>query len=152
MQTLYQCPEFRVFVLSWQHDEKVHGPKSTCIPAQLQELFGSMSSSESSSITTDALTRSFGWGTSGAFHQHDASELLHKLFDALEKATSNFEGVRSLFQGMNVNYIGCPERQIWREKDEIFMTLQLQVQGLSTLEGENKCSKYGPHQSRLAHC
>lgn len=121
-------------MLSWEHDQGRHGPAETSIPAQLQALFLDMGNSQRRSVGTDGLTRSFGWGSAGAFHQHDVSEFLHKLFDALERATDEFDDIRSLFHGHVVNYIGCPEKKIWRFRDEAFLTLQLQVEGLPTLQ------------------
>lgn len=91
--------------------------------------------SDTCSVSTDDLTHSFGWGASGALQQHDVSELLHKLFDALERATDRFDDIRHLFFGKMINYVGCPERCVWRCRSEAFLTMHLQVQGIDTLQG-----------------
>mmetsp|Transcript_7686 Transcript_7686/g.18713 ORF Transcript_7686/g.18713 Transcript_7686/m.18713 type:complete len:1339 (-) Transcript_7686:66-4082(-) len=139
LQTLYHVPEFRSFALSW-HSEQSEGdadgtPESACIPSQLRMLFAAMHSSHHLAVSTEGLTRSFGWGSAAAFQQHDCSELLHILFEALRKASKDkFGAVQSLFQGASVSYIGSEERGVWRGREETFLGLQLQVEGMHSVE------------------
>ena len=62
-------PEFRAAIFKWEYDEAKDGPKDECIPFQLQSLFGHMTITKSGSLTTEKLTKSFGWGNSEAFQQ-----------------------------------------------------------------------------------
>ena len=42
LQALFCTPEFRAAILKYQYDEAAHGPRESCIPYQLQKLFGAM--------------------------------------------------------------------------------------------------------------
>ncbi len=57
--------------------------------------------------------------------QHDVSELLHILFQALEDSTPEFAAIQGLFRGNMVSYIGSPDKGGWRSREEAFMDLQV---------------------------
>jgi ubiquitin carboxyl-terminal hydrolase 7 len=59
---------------------------------------------------TQELTKSFGWDTMDAFHQHDVQELNRVLQDNLEntmKGTPVEGAIRKLFTGKMKSYIQC---------------------------------------------
>ena len=42
LQCLFMTPEFRISLLTWVYDEKIHGIKEKCMMYQLQKLFSKM--------------------------------------------------------------------------------------------------------------
>ena len=73
---------------AWQHDESKHGPPEESIPCQLQRLFARLQLSTRMAVDTTDLTRSFGWAAADACRQQDVQELLHVLFDALDRCVA----------------------------------------------------------------
>uniref|UniRef100_A0A7S4GIH8 Ubiquitin carboxyl-terminal hydrolase 47 n=1 Tax=Eutreptiella gymnastica TaxID=73025 RepID=A0A7S4GIH8_9EUGL len=134
LQTLYMTPEVRAFVYHWKHDPTSHGPSETCILAQLQSLFAQLELSEQAAVNTKQLTTSFGWGSAVAFQQHDVQELLRVLFDALGQTSDDFAAVKALYEAHLEDYITCPERDVTRCRREPYMDLQLNVQGMPSVE------------------
>jgi ubiquitin carboxyl-terminal hydrolase 7 len=64
----------------------------------------------SDTVSTSELTKSFGWDTMDAFHQHDVQELNRVLQDNLEntmKGTRAEGAIRKLFTGKMKSYIKC---------------------------------------------
>ncbi|KAF1328890.1 Ubiquitin carboxyl-terminal hydrolase 47-like isoform x1, partial [Globisporangium splendens] len=139
LQTMYMTPEFRKGLYQWQFGQKVkktkknkenggaaHGddatdnddeeevgddePEEYNIPFQLQKLFAKLQMSSHESISTKALTKSFGWTGADVFQQHDVQELCRVLFDAIEKSfkgTVNETLVNDLYQGSLKDYVQC---------------------------------------------
>lgn len=91
LQTLYMTPEFRASLYRWKYDkEKMEEEEADSIPLQLQYLFARMQFlKDEYAISTEALTKSFGWEGSEAYSQQDVQELCRVLFDSLEE---NFVG------------------------------------------------------------
>ena len=89
---------FRSRVYAWRHDEATHGPAEESIPAQLQRLFARLQLSNRMAVDTTALTKSFGWVAADACRQQDVQELLHVLFDALDRYIAcGHNGVETAF-------------------------------------------------------
>uniref|UniRef100_K3WU38 Ubiquitin carboxyl-terminal hydrolase n=1 Tax=Globisporangium ultimum (strain ATCC 200006 / CBS 805.95 / DAOM BR144) TaxID=431595 RepID=K3WU38_GLOUD len=85
-------------------------PEEYNIPFQLQKLFAKLQMSSHESISTKALTKSFGWTGADVFQQHDVQELCRVLFDAIEKSfkgTVNETLVNDLYQGSLKDYVQC---------------------------------------------
>lgn len=85
-------------------------PEEDNIPFQLQKLFAKLQLSPHESISTKALTKSFGWTGADVFQQHDVQELCRVLFDAIEKSfkgTVNETLVNDLYQGSLKDYVKC---------------------------------------------
>jgi uncharacterized UBP type Zn finger protein len=61
-------------------------PKPRRIPIELQRLFARLQGLDTKSISTQALTESFGWGVGAVAVQQDVYELTVQLMDALERS------------------------------------------------------------------
>lgn len=85
IQTLYMTPEVRKLLYRFQYDREKHGVEETCIPLQLQRLFGRLQLGYCRAVSTTDLTKSFGWNERQSFEQHDVQELCRLLFDAVDK-------------------------------------------------------------------
>lgn len=84
LQALFAYSPLRNVVFAWRYDTEIHGSIENSIPAALQSLFSALSFSTAAYATTTALTRAFQWDTDDAFQQHDISEMMMQLFQALE--------------------------------------------------------------------
>mmetsp|Transcript_55375 Transcript_55375/g.152493 ORF Transcript_55375/g.152493 Transcript_55375/m.152493 type:complete len:283 (+) Transcript_55375:282-1130(+) len=123
-------PEFRAAIFKWEYDAAKDGPKDECIPFQLQSLFGHMTLTKSGSLTTEKLTKSFGWGNSEAFQQQDVQELCRVLFDCLEgafKGTDNATLIDDLYQGEMVDYLTTIGFDYESKKSEKFLDVSLNI-------------------------
>lgn len=111
LQTLFMTPEFRNAIYKWQFkDSKEEAEKS--IPYQLQRLFVQLQFSGKRAVETTDVTKSFGWDSSDAWHQHDVQELCRVMFDALEKVFKNTDQaqlINHLYQGKLKDYVKCLE-------------------------------------------
>ena len=109
IQTLYMTPDFTDRLFAWEYDSARDGKQANCIPLQLQRLFARLKLSKRAAITTKDLTTSFGWNESESFRQHDVSELMRVLFEALETPTEGDEDdinfVNDLYEGVMVDYV-----------------------------------------------
>ncbi|XP_022105952.1 ubiquitin carboxyl-terminal hydrolase 47-like isoform X2 [Acanthaster planci] len=129
LQTLYMTPEFRNALYKWCFDESVEDP-SKSIPYQLQRLFVQLQTSKKRSIETYDLTRSFGWDSSEAWHQHDVQELCRVMFDALEtkfKNTENEDLINRLYQGQMKDYVKCLECTYESARKDSFLDIPLVI-------------------------
>ena len=172
LQTLYMTPEFKQKLYHWSYEESVDGPKTECIPFQLQKLFGRLDLMLSEAVGTKALTTSFGWLGNQAFEQHDVQELCRVLFEALDKSfvhrmlneemAASYSGVSlvsELYEGMMTGYIDCQECEYVSARHEKFLDIQVPIQGLPSvsaglqafvtperMEGENQYACSGCSQ------
>lgn len=109
LQTLYMTPEFRNAVYRWEY-EGTEEEAVKSIPYQLQKLFLMLQTSDKKSVGTTDITKSFGWDSSDAWHQHDIQELCRVMFDALEKTWQNTEQadlINQLYQGRMKDCVQC---------------------------------------------
>ena len=90
--------------------------------------------SSSAAVGTEELTKAFGWDRAQSFAQHDISELMRVLFEALGLATRGFSKVEDMYRGKLLSYITAPVRGVSRHRDEPFLDLQLDVSGYASVE------------------
>lgn len=129
LQTLFMTPEFRREIYRWKYEPR-HGKKEECIPLQLQILFSKLQLSESSSVETTGLTRSFGWTHGESFQQHDVQEFCRVLFDAIEKSvkeTSQSQIIQELYEGRYVDYVKCLKCGSESTREDKFLDLSLTI-------------------------
>jgi uncharacterized UBP type Zn finger protein len=79
---------------------------------ELQRLFAKLEVENSWSVSTGALTKSFGWSQESRAHtqQHDVHELSRVLFDAIETSlrdTPKQQLLNNLYRGFTVDKITC---------------------------------------------
>jgi ubiquitin carboxyl-terminal hydrolase 47 len=100
LQTLFMTPEFRqsVYRMSYLEGSKERAEQS--IPIQMLLLFTRLQQS-SECVSTRPLIKSFGWGDSEAFQQHDVQEFNRVLFDALKQSLEPEESqfISHLYEG-----------------------------------------------------
>jgi hypothetical protein len=86
LQTLFMTPEFRRSLYLWKGGKGLtQEEEDDSIPLQLQRLFARLQFGEGSAVSTQALTKSFGWDSGQSFVQQDAQELCRVLFDVIEE-------------------------------------------------------------------
>lgn len=163
LQYLFHVPYFRKAVYHMPTPETDEPSES--LPVALQSLFYKLQYSKTS-VSTKALTKSFGWGTYDSFMQHDVQELNRVLCEKLEekmKGTKVERVINELFEGHTSNFIQCMHVDYKSTRKESFMDLQLDVKGckdiydsfnkyceIETLEGQNqyKAEGYGLQDAR----
>jgi len=152
LQTLYHIPSFRRAVYHMPTNESEEANSS--MPLALQSVFYRLQYAPEGAVSTNDLTRSFGWDSYDSFMQHDVQELNRVLQDKLEeqmKQTSVEGTIQKLFEGHTTNFIECINVDYKSERKEEFLDLQLDVKGckdiyasfdryteVEKLDGENK--------------
>lgn len=127
LQALYMTPEFRNAMYKWENKDE---QRRKCIPFELQKLFLLLQTSTRSAVETTDLTRSFGWDSSEAWHQHDVQELCRVMFDALErtfKKTEQADLINQLYEGKMIDYVKCLECQTEKSREDAFLDIPLPV-------------------------
>jgi ubiquitin carboxyl-terminal hydrolase 7 len=102
----------------------------------LQRLFWNLEHDDDS-VSTSALTKSFGWNIEDLAVQHDVQELLRKLVDKLEEKVKDSpqKGVfEQLFRGTYMDILKCINVDYERKQEIAFCDLSLNVAGCDTLE------------------
>ena len=130
LQSLYMTPELRKQIYNWKYDSSKHGDKKTCIPYQLQVLFGKLQTSKRPNVETKSLTKSFGWDIKESFQQHDVQEFCRVLFDAIEESVKGTECenmISSLYEGIMTDYVKCLECLNESKRTDRFLDLSLTV-------------------------
>jgi ubiquitin carboxyl-terminal hydrolase 7 len=119
----------------------------------LQRLFFQLQTSELA-VSTNELTKAFGWDTRQIFEQQDVQELSRVLMERLEekmKGTEAQDALPKMFIGKTKTYISCINVDYESSRIEDFWDIQLNVSGNKdldasfkdyiaeeTMEGENK--------------
>jgi ubiquitin carboxyl-terminal hydrolase 7 len=119
----------------------------------LQRLFFQLQTSEGA-VSTNELTKAFGWDTRQIFEQQDVQELSRVLMERLEekmKGTEAQDALPRMFIGKTKTYISCINVDYESSRVEDFWDIQLNVSGNKdldasfkdyiaeeTMEGENK--------------
>lgn len=162
LQTMFMTPEFRKGLYQWKfggaasksktssgdghqdsktnengNDDDEDEPEEDNIPFQLQKLFAKLQVSEQESISTKALTKSFGWTGADVFQQHDVQELCRVLFDAIErsfKGTVNETLVNDLYQGALKDYVQCHTCGYESSRIDNFLDLSLVIRPFGSEE------------------
>ena len=93
------------------------------MPLQLGRLFCRLQQSSHHSVSTRALTASFGWSQADAFRQHDAQELCRVLFEALSKFGLPSE--TELFGGQIEDVLRCRACGFESARSEPFSDVQV---------------------------
>jgi ubiquitin carboxyl-terminal hydrolase 7 len=102
----------------------------------LQRLFYSLQTSDTP-VSTQELTRSFGWGTRQLFEQQDVQEMSRKLTEQLErrmKGTPVENAVPDLFSGKMRTYVSCINVDYETSLTEDFWDIQLNVANNRSLD------------------
>lgn len=143
LQTMYLTPGFRDALFSIPPTDlgylSVDGAKAASartIPFELQTLFAGMARMDQASVSTEELTKSFGWSAGDAVVQHDVQELNRIFFDAIEKSlagTPHAGFIPRLYGGSLVNLIKCLKCGTVRRRDEQFLDITVPIAGLPDL-------------------
>jgi hypothetical protein len=89
-----------------------------------------LSISNTRSVDTIALTKSFGWEGSEVFQQQDVQELCRVLFDALEesfKGTEVEKAIDEIYAGEMVDYVKCIDIDYQSERRDKFLDCSLAI-------------------------
>jgi len=115
--------------------------QSNSVVYSLQRLFYDLLT-EDDPISTERLTKSFGWSDDQIFIQHDVQEFNLLLCDIMEnrmKGTKAEGTFKYLFEGKILNCIDCVDVDYHSKKEESFYDLQLTIKGCNTIyESFNK--------------
>ncbi|KAF4325516.1 hypothetical protein BBI17_000202 [Phytophthora kernoviae] len=152
LQSMFMTPEFRQGLYRWTCHNAIKKSKEEAkeeeeseeeeadednIPLQLQKLFGKLQLTTQDSISTKALTKSFGWTGADVFQQHDVQELCRVLLDALERSfkdTVNENLVNELYQGALKDYVQCCECKYESSRIDNFLDLSLVIRPFGSTE------------------
>ncbi|POM60501.1 hypothetical protein PHPALM_30633 [Phytophthora palmivora] len=146
LQSMFMTPEFRQGLYNWtcqalkkveDEDREEDEADEDNIPLQLQKLFAKLQLTSQDSISTKALTKSFGWTGADVFQQHDVQELCRVLLDALEnsfKDTVNENLVNDLYQGALKDYVQCCECGYESSRVDNFLDLSLVIRPFGSTE------------------
>lgn len=108
---------------------------STSVPLALQRTFYLLSKSPGT-VSTQELTKSFGWDSSDAFTQHDVQELNRILMDKLEIAMKNSpieNHLNDIFVGKMKSFIKCINVDYESSRIEDYWDIQLNVKTFKNL-------------------
>lgn len=133
LQSLYFTDAFRRAI--YQIPTEGEAPQDSSALA-LQRIFWRLQHSETP-VSTQELTRAFGWDTLESFVQSDVQEFSRVLMDELEARFKNTtaEGtVERLFTGKVRNVIKCLHVPYASTRSESFYDLQLTIKDVKTLE------------------
>ena len=134
LQALYHCPAFRLLI--YRMDTNSDKADKDNIPLNLQVLFARMQIGKSA-CSTKSLTKSFGWGDTETFMQHDVQEFCRVLLDNLEmkmKGTELENGIPNLFRGKYRSYVRCTQVEFESSRDEDFYDLSMVVKDCHSLK------------------
>ena len=127
LQALFHLPAFRRIIYNMPTTGTEDLTKS--IPINLQILFYYMQFSKEP-VSTNNLTRSFGWDSYEVAMQQDVQEFSRVLIENLErklKGTDLEESIANLFKGTAKRYIYCPQVNYRTEKEETFYDISLDI-------------------------
>lgn len=140
-------PEFRKMVYHYpcNYDEILNDkPESKNVREkdimfQLQVLFAKLQYAQVSSISTRALTTSFGWQNEQVFIQHDLQELNRVLCEKIEdfmtfKMRKDDYSMQNLYGGKLLNYIKCTNCNRISTRAEEFYDIPLSVKRMASIE------------------
>lgn len=128
LQSLYFTNAFRkaIYHIPTQHEENMSNSSYT-----LQRLFYQLQTSNAA-VSTNELTKSFGWETRHIFEQQDVQELSRKLMERMEekmKGTEYEKALPQMFSGKIKTYISCINVPYESSRIEDFWDVQLNVSG-----------------------
>lgn len=132
LQSLFLTSAYRKAV--YQIPTESDALDSVCLA--LQRVFYLLQTSDQS-VSTNELTKSFGWKGFDSFLQHDVQEFNRVLQDKIEarmKGTPVENFINDFFSGKATSYIRCVDVDFISDRTEPFLDLQLNVKGLANLE------------------
>ncbi|KAH8652510.1 hypothetical protein BX600DRAFT_516539 [Xylariales sp. PMI_506] len=137
LQSLYFTNAFRkaVYQIPTDQDESVTNSAYT-----LQRLFYQLQTSNVA-VSTNELTKSFGWDARHIFEQQDVQELSRKLIDRMEermKGTAAEDSLPRMLSGKVKTYVSCINVDYESSRVEDFWDIQLNVRGIPTLQDSFK--------------
>ena len=128
IQSLFFLPDFKSAL--YKSDFSC-GQESMNLGRQLQKLFAELELSERGAVTTNALTKSFGWSARDSFQQQDVQECMTVIFEFMKVSYPDSEIAKwliSKWQGEIKSSLLCSNCLVARSKrSETFRDLQLQV-------------------------
>jgi ubiquitin carboxyl-terminal hydrolase 7 len=132
LQSLYFTNAFRkaVYQIPTENEENLSNSAYT-----LQRLFYQLQTS-ATAVSTNELTKSFGWETRHIFEQQDVQELSRKLMERMEEKMKGTEAenvLPKLFCGKVKTYISCINVDYESSRIEDFWDIQLNVSGNKNL-------------------
>ncbi|KAK8845091.1 hypothetical protein M9Y10_021270 [Tritrichomonas musculus] len=134
LQSLFHLPSFRRIV--YEMPTTGNEDAKTSIPLNLQRLFYDLQFSDNP-ISTEDLTKSFGWGPVETFNQHDSQEflrvLLENLIEKMKKANLP-DGIPNLFRGKLRRYIRCINVDYESRIEEEFYDICMPIKNMKNLE------------------
>lgn len=123
LQSLYHLGKFREIVY------KGHDDTQESILTALQTVFFDLETEKDHPVSSEPLTRAFGWDYMDVGVQHDAQELNRILIDRIENRLKSNDGneVKDLFCGKIENFIECLDVDFQSRREEDFYDIQLNV-------------------------
>jgi ubiquitin carboxyl-terminal hydrolase 7 len=106
----------------------------------LQRLFYSLQTSDTP-VSTQELTKSFGWGPREAFEPQDVQDMSRKLIERLEQRTKGTpveNALPDIFAGKMKTYISCINVDYETSRTEVFWDIQLSVANNRSLDDSFK--------------
>ncbi|EAR98459.2 ubiquitin carboxy-terminal hydrolase (macronuclear) [Tetrahymena thermophila SB210] len=175
IQAYYATPEFRKSIFDMQLCVENITKKSNFVEntnrhnflLAFQKLFVEMQELNVSHMSTEDVTKSFGWDSNEALQQQDIQEAIRVIFDGLEKALKGTEFQNKLLENFKietVDKIKCLNCGNSSERINIQYDLMTQIKGQTCLEeslinfqnyeklnGDNKynCENCGSKQDAL---
>jgi ubiquitin carboxyl-terminal hydrolase 7 len=151
LQSLYFTNLFRksIYQIPTENEQDYKGNSAYA----LQRLFYQLQTSNAA-VSTNELTKAFGWDSRQIFEQQDVQELSRVLMERMEekmKGTDAQDALPRMFIGKTKTYISCINVDYESSRIEDFWDIQLNVSGnknlddsfkdyinVETMEGENK--------------
>jgi hypothetical protein len=130
LQSLYMTPELRAALWQWEWDPSRNAAKEECIPYQLQRLFVNLYKSKDRAVSTEELTKSFGWTGSEAFAQHDVQEMFNLMSQALETTftgTPQAQLMKSLYEGRTKDGVRCKDCGTLSARPDVYTDICLSI-------------------------
>jgi ubiquitin C-terminal hydrolase len=134
LQALYHLPAFRKIIFQMPSLDSTSPTES--IVFNLQRLFGLMQTG-TEPVSTEMLTRSFGWDDLALESQQDIQEFMRLVIENLEKklkGTAQENAIADLFKGSYRSFVRCVAVDFESTREEAFYDLSLVVKGCSCLQ------------------
>ncbi|KAL9650446.1 hypothetical protein ABK040_004670 [Willaertia magna] len=133
LQTLFHIPLFRKSVFYMVEDNKGVDSISEALAILFYELQNlQLDETSHNVVSTNKLTKSFGWSGREVFEQHDIQEVARILLEDLQKKMGNTRAQKTidyLFNGTCESVIECINIKYKSSRVEHFHDIQLDVKG-----------------------
>lgn len=132
LQTLFHTPALRSGVYTMEVDDT---PAESNVALGIQRVFYRLQVKHEE-VSTQELTKSFGWNTRDAFMQQDVQEFLRVLIDKIEskmKGTIQEKLIAYLFSGRAKSYVRCTNVDFESKREDSYLDVQIGVKGLSNI-------------------